>query len=104
MFMIDHVTGVVPVMGAILKCPVAVNCTIPEGKFLASAEEGVTVMLCSWRPDADVDRGMPEQETITVERTERKRARKMTESLRMGPPIRTAVKAQWSAIKKTLRR
>jgi hypothetical protein len=26
-FPIDHITGVAPVMGAVLKCPIAVNCT-----------------------------------------------------------------------------
>jgi hypothetical protein len=45
-FPIDHRTGVIAVMGSILKFPVAVNCTMPP-EFFASAEVGDTVMLCS---------------------------------------------------------
>jgi hypothetical protein len=45
-FPIDHRTGVIAVMGSMLKFAVAVNCTIPP-EFFASAEVGDTVMLCS---------------------------------------------------------
>ena len=44
----DHRTGTFDVMGAMLKFPMAVNCTIPP-ELLASAEAGETVMLCIWR-------------------------------------------------------
>src|SRR5215471_4142103 len=43
-----HSTGVdITVIGAILNVPVAMNCTFPPGEAWASAEAGVTVMLCS---------------------------------------------------------
>jgi hypothetical protein len=45
--MSDHVTGTVAVMGAMLKFPMALNWTMPEGKFMALAVIGVTVMLSS---------------------------------------------------------
>jgi hypothetical protein len=61
-FPIDHRTGVIAVMGSILKFPVAVNCTMPL-EFFASAEVGDTVMLCSWRADI-VIMELPPQETI----------------------------------------
>jgi hypothetical protein len=65
-FPIDHRTGVIAVMGSMLKFPVAVNCTMPL-EFFASAEVGDTVMLCSWRADI-VIMGLPPQE-ITIKRT-----------------------------------
>ena len=42
----DHRTGVFAVMGAMLKVPIAENCTIPLEAF-ASADMGVTMRLCS---------------------------------------------------------
>lgn len=41
----DHRTGTLADMGAILKFPIAVNCTIPP-EAIGSAVMGVTVMLC----------------------------------------------------------
>ena len=38
-------------MGAMLKFPIAENCTMPW-EAIASADMGVTVMLCIWRLDA----------------------------------------------------
>jgi hypothetical protein len=61
-FPIDHRTGVIAVMGSMLKFPVAVNCTMPP-EFFASAEVGDTVMLCNWRADI-VIMELPPQETI----------------------------------------
>jgi len=65
-FPIDHRTGVIAIMGSMLKFPVAVNCTMPL-EFFASAEAGDTVMLCNWRADI-VIMGLPPQET-TIKRT-----------------------------------
>src|SRR5215467_9978234 len=62
----DHRTGVIAIMGSMLKFPVAVNCTMPL-EFFASAEVGDTVMLCNWRADI-VIMGLPPQET-TIKRT-----------------------------------
>jgi hypothetical protein len=61
-FPTDHRTGVIAIMGSMLKFPVAVNCTMPPELF-ASAEVGDTVMLCSWRADI-VIMELPPQETI----------------------------------------
>ena len=41
----DHRTGTFADMGAMLKFPMAVNCTIPL-EAIGSADVGVTVMLC----------------------------------------------------------
>jgi len=41
----DHRTGTLADMGAMLKFPMAVNCTIPP-EAMGSAALGVTVMLC----------------------------------------------------------
>jgi hypothetical protein len=65
-FPTDHRTGVIAIMGSMLKFPVAVNCTMPM-EFFASAEVGDTVMLCNWRADI-VIMGLPPQET-TIKRT-----------------------------------
>jgi len=65
-FPIDHRTGVIAIMGSMLKFPVAVNCTMPP-EFFASAKVGDTVMLCSWRADI-VIMELPPQET-TIKRT-----------------------------------
>jgi hypothetical protein len=65
-FPTDHRTGVIAIMGSMLKFPVAVNCTMPL-EFFASAEVGDTVMLCSWRADI-VIMELPPQET-TIKRT-----------------------------------
>ena len=65
-FPIDHRTGVIAVMGAMLKFPMAVNCTMPS-EFLAPAEVGDTVMLCSWRADIIIIE-LPPQE-IAIKRT-----------------------------------
>ena len=56
----DHRTGTFAVIGAMLKFPMAVNCTIPP-EFLASAEAGETVMLCIWRVDVLME---PPQEIV----------------------------------------
>ena len=64
-FPIDHRTGVAAVMGSILKFPMAVNCTIPP-EAMASADMGVTVMLCIWRDIVIME--LPPQET-TIKRT-----------------------------------
>jgi hypothetical protein len=45
----DHITCGIPVMGAMLYFPVAVNWTCLLVKFWAIADCGVTVMLCSCR-------------------------------------------------------
>lgn len=66
-FPIDHRTGVAAIMGSILKFPMAVNCTIPP-EAMASADMGVTVMLCIWRDI--VIMGLPPQETTTIKRTD----------------------------------
>ena len=59
-FPIDHRTGVAAVMGSILKFPMAVNCTMPP-EAMASADMGVTVMLCIWRDIIIME--LPPQET-----------------------------------------
>lgn len=41
----DHLTGTFADMGAMLKFPMAVNCTMPL-EAIGSAVMGVTVMLC----------------------------------------------------------
>ena len=48
-------------MGAMLKFPIAENCTMPW-EAIASADMGVTVMLCIWRLDAIID--PPPQEAV----------------------------------------
>ena len=62
-FPIDHRTGVIAIMGSMLKFPVAVNCTIPL-EFFASAEVVDTVMLCSWRADIIIMELPPHETTI----------------------------------------
>jgi hypothetical protein len=44
----DHLTGIFADIGAMLKFPMAVNCTIPP-EAIGSTDMGVTVMLCIWR-------------------------------------------------------
>ena len=47
---IDQVTGVAAVMGAMLKFPIAVNCTLLVKDSLAVADEGETEIPTSNRP------------------------------------------------------
>src|ERR1041385_8777874 len=63
-FPIDHRTGVIAIMGSMLKFPVAVNCTMPL-EFFASAEAGDTVMLCNWRADIVIMELPPQETTIS---------------------------------------
>jgi hypothetical protein len=76
----DHVTGTAAVMGAMLKFPIAENWTMPEGKFMALADIGVTVMLCNWRP---MDMGVPPQETVNTRARDTTRKRIKTGNLRI---------------------
>jgi len=75
----DHVTGTDAVMGAMLKFPIALNWTMPEGKFMAFADMGVTVMLCNWRPMDMV----PPQETVMTRTAETIRKKARAENLRI---------------------
>jgi hypothetical protein len=59
----------------------AVKCTMPLGKFMASAEDGDTVMLCNWRLDIIME--LPPQETIAAEKVRITRARIKVEDLRI---------------------
>lgn len=70
-------------MGDMVKFPMAVNCTMPEGKFLASAEAGVTVMLCNWRPVIDM---FPPQETVGRSTAHRAKVRITADNLRIKTP------------------
>ena len=58
----DHRTGTFAVMGAMLKFPMAVNCTIPL-EDIGSAAMGLTVMLCIWRFEVIIMEPPP-QETL----------------------------------------
>ena len=58
----DHRTGTFAVMGAMLKSPMAENCTIPL-EDVGSAAMGLTVMLCIWRVELIIME-LPPQEAI----------------------------------------
>jgi hypothetical protein len=78
---IDHVTGVIAFIGAMLKFPIAVNWTIPFDEFLGSADIGVTVMLCNWRPCIDME--VPPQEIVSKKTADTNRKRITADSLRI---------------------
>lgn len=88
----NHCTDIGAVMGAILKFPVAINCTIPEGDFAASAADGVTVTLCTKRcwVIGDMD---PPQETADTTAMDRARKRRAVD-LRIDN-LQSAMKAKY---------
>lgn len=82
-------------MGDMVKFPIAVNCTMPEGKFLASAEAGVTVMLCNWRPIIDM---FPPQETVGRSTAHMTRVRIAADNLRIRHLQKRTVRVRSSAM------
>ncbi len=61
----DQRTGGFAVIGAMLKVPMAMNCTMPL-VFLASADAGETVMLCNCLLDIIIE--LPPQEAVASKR------------------------------------
>src|ERR1700739_1786558 len=76
----DHRTGTFADMGAMLKFPIAVNCTMPWDA-IGSAVMGVTVMLCIWRVELIIME-LPPQETINRKAIAIKGTRRAFEYLR----------------------
>jgi hypothetical protein len=76
----DHRTGTFAVIGAMLKFPMAENCTIPL-EDIGSAAMGLTVMLCIWRVELIIME-LPPQEAINKNAIATTGPRKAAECLR----------------------
>ena len=94
---INHCTEIGAVIGAMLKFPVAINCTIPEGNFAASAEDGVTVTLCTKRCCIVMD--IPPQETTDIATIDKNGTRRRGVANLRIDTSKTAVKARTSALR-----
>jgi hypothetical protein len=76
----DHRTGTFADMGAMLKFPMAENCTIPL-EDIGSAVMGLTVMLCIWRVELIIME-LPPQETVNRKAIAATKAKRVVEYLR----------------------
>src|SRR5215475_8511068 len=68
-------------IGAMLKCPMAMNRTWPDEPCIGSAMEGVTVMLCNCRPCIDMKD--PPQEMVSNRTGDINRMRIKVDNLRI---------------------
>jgi len=95
-FPIDQRTGVIAIMGSMLKFPVAVNCTMPL-EFFASAEAGDTVMLCNWRADIVIMELPPHETTVKRAAVIARKSRALEiEDMRIDTPKSAAEKGKRS--------
>ena len=79
---IDQVTGVAAVRGAMLKFPIAVNCTLLVRDSLAVADEGETEIPTSNRPWSDTKNAL--QEVVRSSAAEAMWQRMRAETLRIN--------------------